>query len=52
MEYLYLAWVFFKIGLFGFGGGYAMISLIQDEVVNNYHWMNSQAFADMLALSQ
>ena len=52
MEYLYLAYVFFKIGLFGFGGGYAMISLIQDEVVNNHHWMNAQTFADVLAISQ
>ncbi len=52
MDYLYLAYVFFKIGIFGFGGGYAMISLIQDEVVNNFHWMNSQTFADVLAISQ
>ncbi|MCQ2218166.1 MAG: chromate transporter [Paludibacteraceae bacterium] len=52
MELIYLAFVFFKIGVFGFGGGYAMISLIQDEVVNNHQWMNSQTFADVLAISQ
>lgn len=52
MNFIYLAYVFFKIGLFGFGGGYAMISLIQDEVVNKFAWMNAQEFADMLAISQ
>lgn len=52
MNFIYLAYVFFKIGLFGFGGGYAMISLIQDEVVNKFQWMNSQTFADVLAISQ
>ena len=44
--------VFFYIGIFGFGGGYAMISLIQFEVVNHFHWMTSPAFANLLALSQ
>ena len=34
--YVKLFYSFFKIGLFGFGGGYAMISLIQGEVVNRY----------------
>ena len=37
--YVKLFYSFFKIGLFGFGGGYAMISLIQGEVVNRYHWL-------------
>ncbi len=50
--YLQLFWTFFKIGLFGFGGGYAMISMIQGEVVNNYHWLNSGQFADIVAISQ
>ena len=45
-------WVFFYIGVFGFGGGYAMISLIQFEVVNDYSWMTSAEFANLLALSQ
>jgi len=52
MELIYLTYVFFKIGLFGFGGGYAMISLIQHEVVDNYGWMTTQSFADILAISQ
>ena len=52
MVYLELIYVFFKIGLFGFGGGYAMISLIQFEVVDHFKWMTMQEFADILAISQ
>ena len=52
MIYLELFWVFFKIGVLGFGGGYAMLSLIQHEVVDNYEWMNTTEFADMVAISQ
>ncbi|MGN0032480.1 MAG: chromate transporter [Candidatus Limimorpha sp.] len=52
MIYLQLFWVFLKIGLFGFGGGYAMLSMFQFDVVDNYHWMTSQEFADMVAISQ
>jgi len=52
MVYLQLIYVFFKIGLFGFGGGYAMISLIQFEVVDHFNWMTMQEFADILAISQ
>lgn len=52
MVYLDLIYVFFKIGLFGFGGGYAMISLIQFEVVDHFSWMTGQQFADVLAISQ
>ena len=36
MIFLQLIWVFIKIGVLGFGGGYAMLSLIQHEVVENY----------------
>lgn len=43
---------FFNIGLFGFGGGYAMLSMIQGEVVNSYHWITSQEFTDIVAISQ
>lgn len=50
--YAKLMWIFFYIGLFGFGGGYAMISLIQFEVVNNNGWMGAHEFANLLALSQ
>ena len=39
MIFLELFYVFSKIGIFNFGGGYAMLSLIQDEVVNKHHWM-------------
>lgn len=50
--FLNLFYSFFKIGLFGFGGGYAMISLIQGEVVNRHHWMTSGQFTDIVAISQ
>ena len=52
MIYLQLLWVFVKIGVLGFGGGYAMLSLIQHEVVDNYAWMTTTEFADMVAISQ
>ena len=50
--YLKLFWSFFKIGLFGFGGGYGMISMIQFDVVDKNRWMTNSEFADILALSQ
>ena len=50
--YLQLLWVFIKIGVLGFGGGYAMLSLIQHEVVDHYGWMTMTDFADMVAISQ
>ncbi len=52
MIFLKLFWVFLKIGIFGFGGGYAMLSLIQDEVVTQNHWMTNEAFTDLVAISQ
>lgn len=52
MIYLQLLYVFFKIGLLGFGGGYAMLSLIQFEVVDHYQWLSLTQFSDMLAVSQ
>ncbi|WP_300726180.1 chromate transporter [uncultured Bacteroides sp.] len=52
MIFLQLFYTFFKIGLFGFGGGYAMISMIQGEVVTRYHWLNSNEFTDIIAMSQ
>ena len=42
MIYLELFYTFFIIGLFGFGGGYGMLSLIQTETVVNHHWLSSQ----------
>lgn len=50
--FLQLFYTFFKIGLFGFGGGYAMISMIQGEVVTRYQWLSSSEFTDIIALSQ
>ncbi len=52
MIHLQLLWVFVKIGVLGFGGGYAMLSLIQHEVVDHYAWMTSAEFTDMVAISQ
>lgn len=52
MIYLQLFYTFFKIGLFGFGGGYAMLSMIQGEVVTRYEWVSSQEFTDIVAISQ
>lgn len=43
---------FLLIGLFGFGGGYAMISMIQHEVVDHYKWMDMGMFTDIVAISQ
>lgn len=52
MIWLQLLYVYLKIGLFGFGGGYAMLSLIQDEVVDKYGWISLQEFTDIVAISQ
>ena len=43
---------YLKIGFFGFGGGYAMLSLIQNEVVVRHAWMTNAQFADIVAVSQ
>ena len=43
---------FFKIGLFSFGGGFAMIPLIQREVVEKHRWIDKKDFVDMLVLAQ
>ena len=43
---------YLKIGFFGFGGGYAMLSLIQNEVVVQHAWMTNAEFADIVAISQ
>ena len=52
MIYLQLFYTFFKIGLFGFVGGYAMLSMIQGEVVTRYGWLTAQEFTDIVAISQ
>jgi len=52
MIFLELFYTFFVIGLFGFGGGYGMLSLIQGEVVHHWHWMTTSQFTDIVAISQ
>ena len=52
MIYLQLFLSYLKIGFFGFGGGYAMLSLIQNEVVVQHQWMTNAQFADIVAVSQ
>jgi len=51
MIYLQLIWSYLKIGIFGFGGGYAMLSLIKQEIVNP-GWISEQMFTDIVAISQ
>lgn len=43
---------FFKIGLFTFGGGYAMIPMIEDEVVSRKKWIGKEEFLDLVAIAQ
>lgn len=52
MIFLQLFWVFTKIGIVNFGGGYAMLSLIQMEVVQHHRWIGAQEFTDIVAVSQ
>ena len=49
---LQLAWTFFVIGAFTIGGGYAMLSLIQNQVVVEHGWISESAFTDIVAVSQ
>lgn len=43
---------FFKIGAFTFGGGWAMISIIEREIVDKHHWIERDDFLDLLAVAQ
>ena len=52
MIYLKLFYTFFIIGLFGFGGGYGMLSLIQTETVVHHAWLSSAEFTNIVAISQ
>ena len=52
MIWLQLLYVYLKIGILGFGGGYAMLSLIQADVVDRYQWISLQEFTDIVAISQ
>lgn len=51
MIYLRLIWSYLKIGLFGFGGGYAMLALIENEIVGP-GWITEKIFTDIVAISQ
>lgn len=50
--YLQSFLIFLKIGLFTIGGGYAMVPLIQDEIVDKRKWIDKEDFIDLLALTQ
>ena len=52
MIFFELFYTFFIIGMFTIGGGYAMLSLIQAEVVTKHGWLTEQAFTDIVAISQ
>lgn len=52
MIYLELFITFFVIGMFTIGGGYAMLSLIQNEVVTVHGWIDEMTFTDIIAISQ
>lgn len=50
--FLQLFWTYLKIGTFTLGGGYAMLPLIEKEVVDVHHWIDSKEFVNMIALAQ
>ncbi|MBQ7213964.1 MAG: chromate transporter, partial [Bacteroidales bacterium] len=52
MIYLQLFLSYLKIGFFGFGGGYIMLSLIQHEMVVKHQWLTAAQLADIIAVSQ
>lgn len=52
MIFLALFITFLQIGLFGFGGGYGMLSLIQTETVTHHHWLTTAEFTNIVAISQ
>jgi len=52
MIYFQLFWVYLKIGLFSFGGGYAMISFVEYEIVRKHTWIGQAEFTDIIAISQ
>ena len=51
-ELVSILWSFLKIGAFTFGGGYAMIPIIQHEVINKRRWLSEREFSDLLTLAQ
>ena len=51
-SYLTLFWVFAKVGIMTFGGGYAMLPILEREVVENHHWASNEELADYFAIGQ
>ena len=51
-KYLKLLLIMLKIGLFTFGGGYAMIALLENEFVIKRKWINNDEFTDMVAIAE
>lgn len=52
MIYLQLFFSFFQIGLFSFGGGYAAVPLIQNQIVNGRGWLSMTQFADLITIAE
>ena len=52
MIFLLLCLEFAKIGLFSFGGGYAALPLIQNQIIDLHQWMNLSEFSDLITISQ
>lgn len=52
MIYIQLFISFFQIGLFSFGGGYAALPLIQEQVVTSHEWLSIGEFTDLITISQ
>ncbi len=51
-KYLTLFFTFFKIGLFTFGGGYAMIAILESELVSRLKWIEKEEFLDIIAIAE
>ena len=52
MEYLNLVWSFFKVGILTFGGGYAMLPMLQREIVERRGWATEEELLDYYAIGQ
>ena len=52
MIYLQLFWSFLQIGALSFGGGYAAMPLIQEQVVTRHGWLSVSEFADLITISE
>ena len=52
MIWLQLFFSFLQIGLFSFGGGYAAMPLIQEQIVNIHGWLDMDQFTDLITISQ